>query len=253
MSDVAVSIITPCYNSSTYIVETIRSVKKQSFLKWEMVIIDDLSTDNSLEVIHEEIKNDSRFKLVKLTQNSGAAKARNKGIELAVGRYIAFLDSDDIWMPNYLETSLEFMKENDYEFIYSSYERRDENMQPLLSDFIVPDSLEFKDLLYNCPIFTSTVIYDTNRVGKFYYPIVDKREDHALYFNMLKIIPKAHGITNPERVWYRIHRDSYSRNKFVIFIKQFMVYYCFLNLSLHQSIYYTFRWAMNGLKKYEKL
>lgn len=253
MNKPLVSIVTPCYNSANYIAETLLAVKNQKFQDWEMIIVDDVSKDDSVQVILDTIQGDSRFKLIELNENGGAAKARNKGIEVASGRYIAFLDSDDIWMENYLENALKFMQNHQYEFIYSSYERRDEEMKPMLSDFIVPKQVTFKDLLYNCAIFTSTVIYDTQRVGKFYYPIVDKREDHALYFEMLKKIPVAYGILDPQYVHYRIRSNSYSRNKFEILIKQFLVYYDFLNLSLFQSIYYTIHWALNGLRKYEKL
>lgn len=248
-----VSIITPCFNSEIYIKETIHSVLSQTYNNWEWIIVDDKSTDNSVKVIQQEIKADHRVKLVCLAKNVGAAEARNTGIEQANGRYLAFIDSDDLWMPEYLERALNFMLKENYEFIYSSYERRDENLNPSLNPFIVPEKLAYKDLLYHCPIFTSTVIYDTKRVGKIKYPLVDKREDHALYLNLLKEIPEAHGILDPSNVWYRIHENSYSRNKLEILLKQFQVYYNFLNLSLPKSIYYTAHWALNGMRKYEKL
>lgn len=121
-----VSIITPSYNSAKFIGKTIDSVISQTYKNWEMIIIDDCSTDSSAEFIKTYEEKDSRIKLVQLKENSGAAVARNIGIQLAQGRFIAFLDSDDSWLPEKLERQIDFMLFNDYSFTYTSYLKVDE-------------------------------------------------------------------------------------------------------------------------------
>ena len=122
-----VSIITPSYNSSKYIRETIKSVLSQSYSNWEMIIIDDCSIDNSIEIIKGYSEKDNRIKLIRMTKNSGPAIARNKGIEMAKGKYIAFLDADDLWLPQKIEKQIQFMKEKNLTVTYSSYHTIDEN------------------------------------------------------------------------------------------------------------------------------
>ena len=122
-----VSIITPSYNSAPFIAETIESIINQSYPYWELLITDDCSSDNTIEIIQEFIKKDSRIKLFQLDQNSGAGICRNKSIENAQGRFIAFCDSDDCWMPNKLEKQLAFMIEKDCVLSYTSYMICDEN------------------------------------------------------------------------------------------------------------------------------
>ncbi|MCB9203296.1 MAG: glycosyltransferase [Flavobacteriales bacterium] len=242
-----VSIVTACYNSEKYIAETIQSVLNQTYTNWEWLIVDDCSTDNSIGIINEY--KDSRIKLIKQEKNLGAAYARNKAIELATGRFLTFIDSDDLWLPNFLETTTNYLIETKEEFVYTSYKRVDENLNPKLDDFHATEDVDFNRLLYNCPISMLTAIYDTKRIGKINIPIVDKREDHAMWFDVLRKIKKAKPIDESLGI-YRIRENSYSRNKFKIAIKQFYVYFNYLNLPLHESIYYTFCWMINGLRKY---
>lgn len=244
-----ISIITPCYNSEKYIAETIESVLNQSFTDWEWIIADDCSKDYSVEIIKKYP--DKRITLIELQKNAGAAEARNIALDKAKGRYITFIDSDDVWLPHFLETTLNYLIQNKEELVYASYKRVNENMQPLLEDFIAEDKVEFKRILYNCPIPMLTALYDSQRIGKIKIPEVDMREDYAMWLNILRKIPYARAIKEPLAL-YRIRETSYSRNKFLILKKQFMVYYTFLNLSLLQSAYYTVHWALNGMKKYEK-
>lgn len=246
----SVSIITANYNSSNFIVDTIESVLNQTYVDWEWFIIDDCSTDDSVEIIKKY--QDSRINLIALKENQGAAIARNYGIDNASGRYIAFIDSDDIWLPNALEERINFLKNNNEEAIYTSYKRVDENLTPCLKDFVAEDHVTYKRLLLNCPIFISTLIYDTKRIGKLYIPNVHRREDYAMILNLSKKIENIRAIQSP-LVIYRIRQNSYSRNKWLMFKLQFLVYYNFLNLSLYKSLYYTAHWACNGLKKYKKI
>ena len=122
-----VSIITPSYNSAKFIAETIQSVQNQTYKNWEMIIVDDGSSDETESVVLSIIQNDNRIQFYKLTQNSGPAVARNTGIEKAKGNYIAFLDSDDLWKPQKLEKQLLFMEEENLPMTFSFYEQIDEN------------------------------------------------------------------------------------------------------------------------------
>ena len=244
-----ISIITPCYNSENFIAETIDSVLNQTYADWEWIIVDDFSKDNSVEIIKQFT--DPRIQLIVLNENAGAAQARNIAIEKSKGRYLTFLDSDDVWLPHFLETTIKYLIDNNEELVYASYQRHDENLNPMLDDFVAEDNIDFQRILYNCPIPMLTAMYDSQRIGKVLIPEVDMREDYAMWLEILKKTPLAKAIKEPLAI-YRIRESSYSRNKFLILNKQFMVYYKFLKLSLFKSTYYTVHWALNGLKKYEK-
>ena len=245
-----VSIITPCYNSEKFIGETIESVLGQTYKDWEWWVVDDCSTDDSVEIISRY--SDPRIHLIVLEKNAGAAEARNAGLEKAKGRYISFLDSDDVWLPHFLETSIKYLQKNNEELVYATYKRHDEDLKPLLEDFIAEDNITYDRILYNCPIPMLTAMYDSKRIGKIKIPDVDMREDYAMWIEILRKIPTARAIKEPLAI-YRIRESSYSRNKFRILRKQFAVYSEFLKLSLLKSTYYTLHWALNGMKKYEKL
>jgi len=246
----SVSIITACYNSEKYVEETIRSVVNQTYTDWEWLIVDDCSTDNSVQLI--EKFEDDRIKLIKLPENQDAAKARNAGMEQAQGKYIAFIDSDDLWLPDALEKRISFLQKENEVVVYTSYKRVNEELQPCLEDFIAEDNVTFKRLLKNCPIFISTLVYDSEKTGKIMFPDVYRREDYAMVLNLMKKTEKARAIQEA-LVVYRIRSNSYSRNKWLMFKLQFLVYFKFLKLPLHQSLYFTLQWAYNGLKKYGRI
>ena len=245
-----VSIITPCYNSEKYIKETYDSIKNQSYQNWEWIIIDDCSSDNSVNIVKNI--SDNRIKLVLNKSNSGAAVSRNKGLELAHGRYITFIDSDDLWLPTFLKTSIDYLKENQEELVYATYKRVDEKLNPLLNDFIAEDQIDYNRILFNCPIPMLTSVYDSKRIGKIRFPDVELREDHAMWIELLKKVKFARAIKEPLGI-YRMRENSVSRNKLFIAKKQYSLYRNYLKLSIFKSMYYTFNWGVNGLKKYGKL
>ena len=174
-----VSIITPSYNSSNFIAETIKSVLNQTYQEWEMIIIDDYSSDISINIIEKYIKKDNRIKLLKLEKNVGPAYARNIGIKEAKGKYISFLDSDDIWYPNKLEEQIKFMQKNDLSLTYSSYETIDENNLKINIRF-VKEKISYKDMLKSNHIGNLTGIYDCEKIGKYYMDNVG-HEDYTLW------------------------------------------------------------------------
>ena len=144
-----VSVITASYNCAKFIEESIKSVLNQSYEDLELIIVDDCSTDNTEEIVNKYIKQDSRIKFYKLDKNSGAAVVRNKGLEVAKGRFIAFLDSDDIWDKEKLKKQINFMKENNYGFSFTSYRLINEDGSSLNKEIIVPSQITYNQLLKN--------------------------------------------------------------------------------------------------------
>jgi glycosyltransferase involved in cell wall biosynthesis len=242
---IKVSIITPSHNCSAFISETIQSVLNQSFSDWEMIIVDDCSTDNSVEVIQSFVELDSRIKLIQLSENSGAAVARNRAIEAAQGRYIAFLDSDDLWLPYKLEKQLAFMQSNDYPFSYAAYDKIDENGQ-VFGHIGVPEKVCYSDLLKMCSIGCLTAMYDTAYFGKVYMPLIRKRQDLGLWLRLLKRTDYAYGL-NETLAQYRVRTDSISANKANAAKFTWRLYRDVEGLNLFKASYYFSHYAVRGL------
>ena len=243
-----VSIIMPSYNSEKFISKTIESVINQTYERWEIIIVDDCSPDNSNQIIEKYCKNDSRIKLIKLEQNSGPAVARNRAIEEAKGRYIAFLDADDLWLPEKLEKQLEFMQKNNMAFTYSGYKLVDED-DNALGVFIPRKELTYEDILKTNDIGCLTAIYDVQKLGKIYMPNILKRQDYGLWLKILKQIGKTKGIVEPLAV-YRIRKNSVSSNKLKAAKYQWKIYREVEKLNIFISSYYFIHYIWNGVKKY---
>ncbi|KAA6310586.1 putative teichuronic acid biosynthesis glycosyltransferase TuaG, partial [termite gut metagenome] len=206
-----VSIITPTYNSSQFIKETINSILNQSYTNWELLITDDCSTDNSIEIISQYAQQDSRIKLFCLSENSGAGIARNNSIKYAKGRFIAFCDSDDKWLPEKLEKQVAFMLKHEYALVYSSYFTCTENGK-LEGKVLCRPEVSYYDLVKENCIGCLTAMYDTKRLGKIYMPTIRKRQDWALWLITLKQCRYAYGILDPLAI-YRLRRNSLSSNR----------------------------------------
>lgn len=207
-----VSIVTPNYNCERFIAETIESVLAQTYQKWEMIIVDDLSTDNSLEIIREYIKKDSRIKLIPMNKNSGAALCRNKAIEVAKGKYLSYLDSDDLWISTKLEKHIRYMEAENIDFTYSQYTHIDENGNNLGLKAKIPSSLNYCKMLFHCFTGCLTVVYNQEKLGKIYGPNISKSNDYGLFLQVMKNVKKARGIKE-NLAFYRIRKNSISRNK----------------------------------------
>ena len=245
-----VSIITPCYNSSKFLQQTIDSVLNQTFTDWEWLITDDKSTDHSVEIIRKV--NDERIKFTVAEKNGGAGHARNLSLEKATGRFITFLDADDFWEPNFLEEMVSFMKKENAELAYSNYSRCDENLIPKIEDFKADKNVTFNNLLKTCRLSLLSSMYDSQRVGKEFFPEGSKREDHVMWLNLLKKIPVGKPLPKT-MAKYRMHASSISRKKTNIMLDQYLVYKDYMKFSTLKSMYYTANWAFNGFKKYSKL
>lgn len=245
-----VSIITPCYNSSKFLQQTIDSVLNQTFTDWEWLVTDDKSTDHSVEIIRKV--NDERIKLTVAEKNGGAGHARNLSLEKASGRFITFLDADDFWEPNFLEEMVSFMKKENAELAYSNYSRCDENLIPKIDDFKADKNVSFNNLLKTCRLSLLSSMYDSQRVGKEFFPERSKREDHVMWLNLLKKIPVGKPLPKT-MAKYRMHASSISRKKTNIMLDQYLVYKDYMKFSTLKSMYYTANWAINGFMKYSKL
>lgn len=201
-----VSIITPTYNCGKFINETIKSVLNQTYKNWEMIIVDDCSIDDTEKVVLKF--NDERIKYHKLKTNSGAAVARTEAMQLAKGSYMAFLDSDDIWTEDKLEKQINFMKKNNYAFTCTSYEQIDENGNSLNKIINSVEKCSYNRLLLDCPVGNSTVMYDIKKMGKFEVPNIRKRNDDALWLQMLKKEKYIYGF-NSVLMKYRIRKIQF--------------------------------------------
>lgn len=245
-----VSIITPSYNSAMFLPETISSVLNQTFSDWEWLITDDCSSDNSMEIIKKV--DDPRIILTVSEKNAGAGNARNLALAKASGRFITFLDADDFWEPNFLEEMLAFMKKENCEIAYSNYARCDESLNPKIADFKAEKIVTFGNLLKTCRLSLLSSMYDSQRVGKEYFPTESKREDHVMWLNLLKKIPMAKPL-NKTMAKYRMHGSSVSRKKTNIMKDQYLVYKDHMKFSALKSLYFTGNWALNGFLKYSKI
>lgn len=206
-----VSIVTPSYNSSKYLRETIEAIQSQTYQKWELLITDDCSTDDSCSIIEEYAINDSRIKLFRAKKNLGAGAARNNSIKESKGRYIAFCDSDDVWLPEKLEEQLILMEEKHAGLVYGSYYECNDKLERKKVVHVKP-TLTYKSEKYVNQIGTLTAIYDTTIVGKVYMPLIRKSQDWALWLNILRICKIAYATQKP-LADYRIHSNSNSSNK----------------------------------------
>lgn len=210
-----VSIITPNYNCARFIAQTIESVVSQTYSQWEMLIVDDCSTDNSVQIAEQYAAKDKRITVIRNEKNSGAAVSRNKALEIAQGEFIAFLDSDDLWMPDKLEKQIAFMRENNCDFSFTEYEHIDEENNRLHQIANVTKHLSYNKMLMHCWPGCLTVMYNQNVVGKVYAEDIKKNNDHALFLRVLKKCHNAMGM-KALLAKYRIRKGSISSKKSAI-------------------------------------
>lgn len=245
-----VSIIVPVYNAEKYIEETVASVRAQTFKDWELLLVDDSSTDNTAQVLEEMLKKepDGRIRILS-KENGGAARARNYGLAHATGRFVAFLDADDLWSSDKLEKQLAFMEEKQAAFSFTGYEFADENGRGTGKVVKVPETLVYKQALQNTTIFTSTVIFDTEKIKKenLEMPII-KSEDTALWFRVLRTGITAYGL-NENLVRYRRVSGSLSSNKLEALRRIWNLYRKSEHLSVPYSIYNFVFWAIRAVRR----
>lgn len=247
-----ISIITPVYNSSEYIRNTLDSVITQTYSNWEHLLVDDCSTDDSVAIIEEYVRKDIRFKLFKLDLNSGSGPARNLAIKNANGKYIAFLDSDDIWIAERLELHVKYMVEHNHAVSHASYGYLTEQGEIFRKPYLVSTHpVDYKYLLKHTDISCLTAMYDQEQIGKFFMPALRRKQDYALWLAILKAGYKS--VPYPrEKVlaYYRQRKGSATSNKWSLLLK----HYTFLRkqegIGRLGSLFYTFHWVTGGFKKH---
>ena len=243
-----ISIITPSYNSATYIGKTIESIQAQTYTNWELLITDDCSSDDSRVVIQSYANKDPRIKLIVLEKNSGAGVARNKSIAAAKGRYIAFCDSDDRWYPDKLEKQLAYMNAKDCAMSHTSYMTCDENDR--ITGIVICRKKEtLNSMCKDDKMGFLTVMYDTEKVGKVFMPELRKRQDWALKLKVLNICGEAWGMKEP-LAYYRKRSDSISSNKRSLVKYNIAVYNEVLGWSkIKSNLFFYFRFMPTHLIK----
>ena len=190
-----VSIIMPSYNSDGTILESIQSVLSQTYKNWELIIVDDRSTDNTWQVIQTYADKYDNIRVYQNKENLGAGASRNFAIKKARGRFIAFLDSDDLWTEDKLAEQIPFMLENNYPLTYTHYSRFTSEEE--LSVVTAPEYTTYKKLMYSNVIGCLTAVYDAQALGKRYMPLIRKRQDMGLWLDILKDTPKAYCLPKP--------------------------------------------------------
>lgn len=245
-----VSIITPMYNGAKYIGQTIDAVLAQTYENWEMLVVDDGSKDDCARIVEGYAGQDGRIKLIR-QKNQGSAAARNHALRQASGRFICFLDADDLWDKDFLKHQLDFLNENDAVLVYASYRRINEDNKEILKPFIVPRKVNYKGLLKTCSISCLTAMFDRERSGEVFFDekLKSMRDDFVFWLTMLKKIGYAYG--NKEVLAsYRVFASSTTGNKKRVMKPQFLVYYSVEKLGFLRSCYYFMNWAINGFFKY---
>lgn len=245
---ILVSVIIPCYNSERYIVQSIESVIMQTFQQWEMIIVDDCSTDNSADIIKKYEAKDFRIRYLKTNEPSGSPSIpRNIGIREARGRYIAFLDSDDIWLPKKLEEQLKFIDQPNVAMVFSNFEKVDQAGRRTKRKIIAPSVVDYHLLLRGNCIGCLTVMYDTEKVGKMYFKNV-RHEDCALWLSILKKGYKAQN-TNSVKALYRVGNHSISSNKMKILSWQWNILRKEEKLPWGRAVFLYIHYAVKALLK----
>ena len=246
-----VSIIVPVYNAENFIEETMDCVSAQTYTNWELLLVEDCSSDNTVTIIQQYLEKtrDDRIRLIRQPSNLGAARARNRGLREANGRYVAYLDADDLWVPEKLEKELAFMKEKGAAFAFTGYEFADENGKGMGKIVHVPEKLTYRQALSNTTIFTTTVMFDLQQLSReqLEMPIM-KSEDTALWFKVLRSGVTAYGL-DENLVKYRRAGKSLSSNKLEALRRIWNLYRRAEGMNVINSAWHFCFWALRAVKR----
>jgi len=246
----AVSIITPAYNAERFIAHTIESVRAQTSKDWELLVVDDCSTDRTAGLVQQYQVLDTRIRLLRHEENGGPARARDTAIVAAQGRFVAFLDSDDLWLPEKLERQIEYMRASGAAFTFTAYRRISADGSTTGRLIRVPSRLSYADLLTRTAIATSTVVLDRQLTGPFRMKIT-YYDDFALWLDILKRGVVAHGL-NDDLMRYRVVGKSVSRNKLRSAKWVWRTYRQVEKLSAPYSAWCFLQYAIHAAAKYRR-
>ena len=249
MVEPLVSIIIPVYNASNYLNVTIKTVLDQTYENWELILIDDASTDKSVEIISKYLSN-KKIKLLRNNRNMGAALTRNKGVLASKGEYLCFLDADDLWDTEKLSKQVSIMKKHNYHFTYTGYVFSNSKCEPVGNIIKAPLKCDYKKYLKTTIIWTSTVMLDMCYFTKkdILMPNIKIGHDGSTWLRLLKKETFAYGIDEPLSR-YRRSKGSLSSNKLECAKAVWRMYYKIEGLSFFKSAYYFLHYCMNAIKK----
>lgn len=244
-----VSIIIPVYGCEAYLRETLDSVIAQTFTEWEAILINDCSPDNSLVIANEYAERDPRFRVYSHEKNQGAHIARNTALEYVRGRYISYLDSDDIWMPQKLQIQLDFMQKNGVYACITSYQTVEED-GTYRNTVTVPERTGYKQMLGNTLTCTHTAVFDTEKIDKnlLIMPTIGAAEDLATWLTVMKAGFDFFGLPDV-MAKYRKHGGSRSSNKIRAMKNTWNIYRNIEHLNIFQSAYYFVGYAFHAVMK----
>ncbi len=247
-----ISVIMPAYNVEQFIEEAITSVINQSISNWELIVIDDGSTDNTKKIVSKIAETDRRIRLLINEKNMRVARSRNRGLDVCQGEYVAFLDSDDYYEPNMLQRMVERARETKADIIYCSYALVDEQGKKVCNDFIVPKQTDFEQSLVRSVITCSSVLITHELAENNRFPTDMYHEDIAFWFQLLRNGAVARGV--PEVLAsYRQRTGSKTANKITSAIRRWGIYRKHLKLPINQCIGYMVRYAYYGLMKFKRI
>ncbi|HFU3805249.1 TPA: glycosyltransferase family 2 protein [Streptococcus suis] len=245
-----VSVIIPMYNATLFIEETIQTVLQQTYSNTEIIVVDDCSTDTSYEVVSQLCQRYQNISLLQNKKNSGVGISRNIGVAKATGKFICFLDADDIWLPDKLEKQVNFMLQHQYAFTFTAYQFADENGRPVRKPIHVPSKISYKEALRNHTIWTSTVMLNMDLLTKeqISMPDVRKGQDTATWWKILKVTGYAYSI-NEVLSLYRRTSHSLSADKLAAVKRTWNLFRKVEGLSLLQAIVPFCGYVINAIKR----
>jgi teichuronic acid biosynthesis glycosyltransferase TuaG len=246
-----VSIVMPAYNCEKYVIEAINSVLAQTYRNWELLVLDDGSKDNTLRIIEEFSQKDSRIKALPNGKNMGVSATRNRGIELASGDWIAFLDSDDMWEPEKLEKQFEIVEKEAAEFLFTGSSYVNEEGEPYKGIFEVPEKITYKKLRNQNVISCSSVLIKKKYFENIKMEKDEMHEDYAVWLRVLKLGIKAFGVNEPLLI-YRISKNSKSGNKMKT-VKMTYKVFRFVGINPIGSAYFMLRHVIASVGKYKRI
>lgn len=247
-----VSIVMPVYNAEKFLTESIESIIHQTYENWELIAVDDCSTDRSSQILRKYAELDRRIIPIFLERNSGAAAARNEGIRRADGKYLAFLDSDDVWLKNKLKNQIDIMEKKGYAFSFTSYGLMDVNGKQINKKVAVPQRITYNKALTTTVIWTSTVMLDMDQIGPIEMPLLRAGQDTATWLQILKKVPCAYGI-NQILSMYRQVPTSISHSLRRRLKRQWDIYRLVERFSLIKSVRLYFFYVLYVLRKRQKI
>ncbi|WP_225420743.1 glycosyltransferase family 2 protein [Lacticaseibacillus porcinae] len=243
---VKVSVVMPAHNGSHFIEDSIQSVLTQTLSDLELLVVDDASTDNTVELVNNIAQQDKRVRLIQLPENHGVAFARNAGIQAATGDYVAYLDSDDLWLPNKLELQYALMSSQGLQLTYGSYELIDQDGHDIGSRMISESSLTHRDLLKGNRIGLLSVMLDRKTAVSHQFPEIH-HEDYACWLSITREDIVAYRVSTEPLAKYRKHQTSLSANKMQAATWTWHIYRDFEGLNIFKASYYFAHYMIMAL------